>query len=90
MRSSTSVGANVTEAFHSSTRIEFRRYYEIALKSCNETKYWLRLLQEGFELSQDATPLMKEADEISRMLAASVIKLRKPLPSQADHNTPNT
>lgn len=41
MRSESSVGANVVEAKNSSTRLEFKRYYEIALKSCNESKYWI-------------------------------------------------
>ena len=43
MRSASSVSANVIEAKNSSTRIEFKRYYEIALKSCNESKYWICL-----------------------------------------------
>ena len=77
MRSSTSVGANVIEAGNSTTRIEFRRYYEIALKSCNETKYWFCLLRDGFEKDEgELKILLKEADEISRILAASVLKLK--------------
>ena len=49
MRSASSVGANVIEAKNSSTRLEFKRYYEIALKSCNESKYWICLLRDGFD-----------------------------------------
>ena len=45
MRSASSVGANVIEAKNSSSRLEFKRYYEIALKSCNESKYWICLLR---------------------------------------------
>lgn len=51
MRSATSVGANVVEAKNSSSRNEFKRYYEIALKSCNETTYWLCILRDGFEVN---------------------------------------
>ena len=76
-----SVGANVTEAFNSSTRVEFRRYYEIALKSCNESRYWLRILKEGFEINTSMESILQEATEISKMLAASVLKLKQtPLP----------
>ncbi|HMJ47327.1 MAG TPA: four helix bundle protein [Ferruginibacter sp.] len=77
IRSATSVGANVIEAKHSSTRIEFRRYYEIALKSCNESKYWICLVRDGFERrEEDLAVLLKEGIEISKILAASIIKLR--------------
>ena len=78
MRSASSVGANVIEAKNSSTRLEFKRYYEIALKSCNESKYWICLLRDGFEKKDETLgKILKEADEISRILAASVIKLKQ-------------
>ena len=78
MRSASSVGANVIEAKNSSSRNEFRRYYEIALKSCNESKYWICLLRDGFEKKEEELNIiLKEADEISKILAASVIKLKK-------------
>ena len=73
-----SVGANVVEAKNSSSRLEFKRYYEIALKSCNETKYWLCLLRDGFAVSDEALKdILQEAIEISKILATSVISLKK-------------
>lgn len=78
MRLASSVGANVIEAKNSSTRIEFKRYYEIVLKSCNESKYWICLLRDGFELKDEILDkIIKEADELSKILAASVIKLKQ-------------
>ncbi|MEP7164831.1 MAG: four helix bundle protein [Ferruginibacter sp.] len=78
MRSASSVGANVVEAKNSSSRIEFKRYYEIALKSCNESKYWICLLRDGFDKKdEELNKILKEADEISRILASSIIKLKK-------------
>jgi four helix bundle protein len=41
LRAGTSIGVNIVEAKSSSSKREFIRYYEIALKSANETKYWL-------------------------------------------------
>lgn len=77
MRSATSIGANVIEAKNSSSKLEFKRYYEIALKSCNETKYWICLLRDGFlETDFEFEDILKEADEISKVLAASIIKLK--------------
>lgn len=78
MRSASSVGANVIEAKNSSSRLEFKRYYEIALKSCNESKYWICLLRDGFDKKDnELDKILKEADEIPKILAASVIKLKK-------------
>jgi four helix bundle protein len=47
MRSAMSIGANLIEARASSSRLEFKKFYEIALKSANETKYWLGLLRDA-------------------------------------------
>lgn len=71
-----SIGANVVEAANSSSRLEFKRYYEIALKSSNETKYWFCILREGFEIADDIKPLLKECDEISKILASSILSLK--------------
>lgn len=78
IRSATSIGANITEGKASSSRLEFKKFYEIALKSANESVYWLNLLMDA-NLSEKnkAVYLLKENDEICRMLAAGVIKLKK-------------
>jgi four helix bundle protein len=77
MRSAMSVGANVVEAINSSSRIEFKRYYEIALKSGNETKYWLCILRDGFEIKDnEIKELLKECDELCKILASSVLSLK--------------
>lgn len=78
MRSAVSIGANVTEAKNSSSRLEFKRYYEVALKSANETKYWICLLRDGFEeAGNQVKALLNEADELSKILAASILKLKR-------------
>ncbi len=78
MRAALSVGANVVEAKNSSSRLEFKRYYEVASKSSNESKYWICLLRDGFEVKEEElNKLLKEADEVSKILATSVLKLKK-------------
>jgi four helix bundle protein len=79
MRSATSVGANVTEAGNSSTRIEFKRYYEIALKSANESIYWMNLVKDSNNLKDDLQiqELVNECTEIAKILATSVKKLKE-------------
>jgi len=49
IRSATSIGANVVEAKSSSSRRDYIKFFEIALKSANETKYWLILVRELVE-----------------------------------------
>ncbi|MBI2621401.1 MAG: four helix bundle protein [Candidatus Levybacteria bacterium] len=77
IRSATSIGANLVEARASSSRLEFKKYYEIALKSANETKYWLNLLSdakltEAYKIEE----LLAEVTEIANMLGSGVIKLK--------------
>jgi four helix bundle protein len=77
IRSSTSIGANLIEGKAASSRLEFKKFYEIALKSANETKYWLSLLRDAGLAEQKVTnDLLQEVTEISNMLGAGVIKLK--------------
>jgi four helix bundle protein len=43
LRSATSIGANLIEAKSAHSKKDFIKFYEIALKSANETKYWICL-----------------------------------------------
>jgi four helix bundle protein len=77
LRSGTSVGANLVEGSASSSRLEFKKYHEIALKSANETKYWLGLLKDSGKGNIVVTErLLKEVTEISNMIASGVMKLK--------------
>lgn len=77
LRSATSIGANMIEAKSSSSKREFIRYYEISLKSANETKYWLSLLKDSYiDLKPECERLLKEAEEISNMLGSSILTLK--------------
>jgi four helix bundle protein len=78
IRSATSIGANLIESKASSSRLEFKRFYEIALKSANETKYWLGLLRDSNLADKDKiNGLLNEVNELANMLAAGVIRLKK-------------
>lgn len=44
VRSATSIGANVVEGKAGSSKKDWNKYLVIALKSANETKYWLCLI----------------------------------------------
>lgn len=78
IRSSTSIGANLIEAKASSSRLEFKKFYEISLKSANETVYWLELLRDTHLSDKEIiNTLLTEVTEISKMLGAGVIKLKQ-------------
>ncbi len=44
IRSGTSVGANISEAFYGHCTADFIAKLQIALKECSESEYWLELL----------------------------------------------
>jgi four helix bundle protein len=77
IRSGTSIGANVVEGGGGSSKKDVINYYHIALKSANETKYWLCLIRETTNCNSDTVKLLiNEADEISKILASSIIKMK--------------
>ena len=44
-RSSTSIGANIHEANYAHSKADFVAKFQIALKECYETEYWLELFE---------------------------------------------
>ncbi len=76
LRSGTSIGANVIEGASSSSRKEYIRYYEIALRSANETDYWLDLINSVYHLEEQSENLLKELQEIRKIIGSIVVKLK--------------
>jgi four helix bundle protein len=77
LRSATSVGANIVEAKSASSKKDFKKFYEIALKSANETKYWLGLLRDATEADKiRINNLLDEIHEISNMLGSSILTMK--------------
>jgi len=77
LRSATSIGANIIEAKSSSSKKDFIKFYDIALKSANETEYWLGLLMDGHLAPINGVqPLLDELTHISRMLGSSLLTLK--------------
>jgi four helix bundle protein len=83
IRSSTSIGANVFEAKSSSSKLEFKKFLEIALKSANETNYWLNILKDlNLTDLNKINLLIQEVNEIGNILGRSVITLKKNINSE--------
>lgn len=78
IRSVTSIGANIIEAQACATRKDFTNFIRHALKSSNETRYWIALLKDTIpEIKKDAEILLKEAQEISKILGSTIKNLIK-------------
>ena len=70
LRSGTSIGANIREAFYAHGKADFIAKLQIALKECSESEYWLELLLEsGF---YDDSSILNQCIEIKRLLIASI------------------
>jgi four helix bundle protein len=77
LRSATSIGANIIEAQASGTRKDFVNFLNYALKSANESKFWLGLLRDSNQANQEKVePLLKETFEISNILGSSILTIR--------------
>jgi len=77
LRSATSVGANIIEAKASSSKRDFANFYSHSLKSANESKFWLGLLQDSGKASREhITPLLDETSELSNILASSLLTMK--------------
>ena len=73
LRSGTSIGANLHEAQYAQGTKDCISKFEIALKECHETEYWLELLHEtGYIPEGQYKPLQNDCGAIRRMLIASI------------------
>ncbi len=77
LRCGTSIGANVHEAQYAQGTKDFISKFEIALKECNESEYWIVLLYETNSIAKaEFEDLQKQCIEIRRMLVSSVTTLK--------------
>ena len=72
LRSATSIGANINEAVYGNSKADFIAKLHIALKETGESIYWLTLLNRTNLIEYDYTSLLSLAEEIKRMLIASL------------------
>ena len=80
LRCGTSVGANIYEAKYAQGPKDFISKFEISLKECNESEYWLELLRDTGDVSnEDYEYFRKECINIRRMLVSSVTTLKSKL-----------
>jgi four helix bundle protein len=76
LRSGTSIGANIFEAQHAESRIDFIHKLKVAVKEANETIYWL-LLCEKSQNYPAGSGLKAKVEELIRILSKIIISAKK-------------
>lgn len=77
LRCATSIGANIIEAQAGSSKKDFTNFLSHALKSANESKFWLGLIRDSKKCNTDeSNVLLKETNEIANILGASIATLK--------------
>ena len=78
LRSGTSIGANIHEGNYASSRLDFINKFQIALKECYETQYWLDIFRRTEYLTNDEFKRYNdECSKIRKMLTASLKTAKK-------------
>ena len=72
LRSATNIGANINEAVYGNSKADFISKLHISLKETGESIYWLTLLKRTNLIEYDFESLLALAEEIKRMLIASL------------------
>lgn len=77
LRSATSIGANVIEAKGAASRKDYANFFSHALKSANESKFWLSLIMDSGKADKVVSEkLLKESSELAKILATTILSLK--------------
>ena len=84
LRSGTSIGANIAEAFYAESEMDFIHKLSIAQKECSETLYWLDLLYATEHINEVGyNSLNTDATEIMKLLTSSIKTVKNKLNHQS-------
>ena len=73
LRSGTSIGADIHEANYASSKADFINKFQIALKECYETDYWLDLFKNTNMITlEEYHALFSQCSKIRKLLIASI------------------
>ncbi|MBQ3527524.1 MAG: four helix bundle protein [Clostridia bacterium] len=73
LRSGTSIGANIHEANYAASKADFINKFQIALKECYETDYWLGLFKDTHMITDNEyNDMYAKCSKIRRLLIASI------------------
>jgi four helix bundle protein len=77
LRSTTSILGNYIEGQAASSKRDFIKYFEISLKSANESKVWLAILRDRNKITREKSDwFINELNEISNIFGSSILTLK--------------
>ncbi len=77
-RCASSIGANYSEAVCAESEADYIHKLGVAQKEANETIYWLKVIYRcGYMDGQLYESLVVEADELIRIITATILSLKK-------------
>ena len=90
LRSGTSIGANIREGNYAASRADFINKFQIALKECYETDYWLDVFKgSGMMTAAEYERLHAPCSKLRAMLAVSVRTAKEnQTKAKRDHSPP--
>ena len=78
LRSGTSIGADIHEANYAASKADFINKFQIALKECYESDYWLELFKDTKMITDDEyIEMFNECSKIRKLLIASITTAKK-------------
>ena len=78
LKSGTSVGALIREAEHGESKADFIHKLAIAQKECNESLFWLELLERtDYITSEQFNSLFEDAVEIMKLTISIILTTKK-------------
>ena len=78
LKSGTSIGANIHEGNYASSRADFINKFQIALKECYETDYWLEIFMNSNIMTLEQYNLLHaKCSKIRKLLTASITTAKR-------------
>ena len=78
LRSGTSIGANIHEANYASSKADFINKFQIALKECYETDYWIDIFHDANIITdEEYADMFAQCSKIRKLLIASITTAKK-------------
>ena len=78
LRAGTSIGANIREAHNGESDKDFIHKLSIAQKECDETRYWLELLEKtNFISKTEFDSIYSDATELLKLIKSIIISTKK-------------
>ena len=87
IRSGTSIGANISEAQHAESKLDFIHKMKIASKEAAETEYWLKLCNNNVNYP-DCNVMLNKLISIQKILSKIISTSKRSLVKHQHTSTP--